>query len=263
MHTARDSRTDLPPPFRQAGTVGDDGLTLSICLRCRDGREDRNTDLDQRGGRRLAHAVADAFPDSTAASRGIRLRGVNCMSNCKRPCTIALSGPGRFTYLFGRSRPDAPCRRRPLRCRRLCRSRGRLSAQARATGGSARRHPRPHPATRLRGRLGRTALPDTPNIQLTGATTHEPFPFVPKARRGRHCGRDYCPRHLPRRGGDDRSDCPRLRPRARRRVERLGAREPRHRRATVPRVPRGRVGAAPRGLGHAERRRHPDRGTCT
>ena len=23
------------------------------------------------------------------------------MSNCKRPCTIALSGPGRFTCLFG------------------------------------------------------------------------------------------------------------------------------------------------------------------
>ena len=36
MQTARDGRTDLPPPFRQAGTVGDDGLTLSICLRCRD-----------------------------------------------------------------------------------------------------------------------------------------------------------------------------------------------------------------------------------
>ena len=101
MHTARDGRDDLPPSFRQASTVGDGGLTLSICLRCRDGREDRNSDLGQRGGRRLAHAVAGAFPGSTAAHRGIRLRGVNCMSNCRRPCTIALSGPGRFTYLFG------------------------------------------------------------------------------------------------------------------------------------------------------------------
>ena len=101
MHTARDGRTDLPPPFSQAGTVGDDGPTLSICLRCRDGREDGNADLDSRGGRRLAQVVARALPDSTAARRGILLRGVNCMSNCKRPCTIALSGPGRFTYLFG------------------------------------------------------------------------------------------------------------------------------------------------------------------
>ncbi len=101
MARARDDGTGLPPLFGQAGAVADDGLTLSICLRCRDGREDRDTDLDRRGGRRLAHAVAAAFPDSTAARRGIRLRGVNCMSQCKRPCTIALLGPGRFTYLFG------------------------------------------------------------------------------------------------------------------------------------------------------------------
>ncbi len=101
MHTDRDGGTDLLPSLMQTDTVGNDGLTLSICLRCRDGREDSNTDLGQRGGLRLAQVVADAFPDSTAARRGIRLRGVNCMSNCKRPCTIALSAPGRFTYLFG------------------------------------------------------------------------------------------------------------------------------------------------------------------
>ena len=101
MHIARDGRTDLLPSSRQAGTAGDDGPTLSICLRCRDGREDSNTGLDQRGGQRLAQVVAHAFPDSTAARRGVRLRGVNCMSNCKRPCTVALSAPGRFTYLFG------------------------------------------------------------------------------------------------------------------------------------------------------------------
>lgn len=76
-------------------------LTLSICLRCRDGRETRDTDLDQRGGRRLARAVVEAFPESAAAQRGVQLRGVHCMSQCKRPCTIALSSPGRFTYLFG------------------------------------------------------------------------------------------------------------------------------------------------------------------
>ncbi|MEM9439294.1 MAG: DUF1636 domain-containing protein [Pseudomonadota bacterium] len=81
--------------------VDHDRLTLSICLRCRDGREDRDTDLDQRGGRRLAHAVAGVFADSTAEHLGVQLRGVNCMSQCKRPCTVALSGPDRFTYLFG------------------------------------------------------------------------------------------------------------------------------------------------------------------
>ncbi|MEM8952478.1 MAG: DUF1636 domain-containing protein [Pseudomonadota bacterium] len=81
--------------------MADDRLTLSICLRCRDGREDRDTDLDQRGGRRLACAVADVFSGSAAEELGVHLRGVNCMSQCKRPCTIALLGPDRFTYLFG------------------------------------------------------------------------------------------------------------------------------------------------------------------
>ncbi|MEL7049582.1 MAG: DUF1636 domain-containing protein, partial [Pseudomonadota bacterium] len=82
-------------------TVDSNRLILSICLRCRDGREDRDTDLEQRGGRRLARAVTNAFPDSRAANLDVHLRGVNCMSQCKRPCTIALSGPDCFTYLFG------------------------------------------------------------------------------------------------------------------------------------------------------------------
>ncbi len=74
---------------------------LSICLRCRDGREEQSADLDQRGGRRLAVEVAAMFEARAATYSGVALRGVHCMSQCKRPCTVALSGPGRFTYLFG------------------------------------------------------------------------------------------------------------------------------------------------------------------
>jgi len=84
----------------------DADLTLSICLRCRDGRETDTSDLDMRGGRRLSRAVAEAFAASEAAQLGVKVRGVNCMSQCKRPCTIALSGPGRFTYLFGDLDPE-------------------------------------------------------------------------------------------------------------------------------------------------------------
>lgn len=83
-----------------------DRLILSICLRCRDGREERDTDLENRGGRRLARAILGVFAQGAAAKRGMSLRGVNCMSQCKRPCTIALSGPGRFTYLFGDLDPE-------------------------------------------------------------------------------------------------------------------------------------------------------------
>ena len=49
MHTSRDGRPELAPAFGQVTTVGGDGPTLSICLRCRDGREGRDTDRDRRG----------------------------------------------------------------------------------------------------------------------------------------------------------------------------------------------------------------------
>ena len=86
--------------------MDDTEVTLSICPRCRDGRETGDADLSERGGRRLAEAVSQAFPASPAARRGVRLWGVHRMSQCKRPCTIAQSAPGRFTYLFGDLDPN-------------------------------------------------------------------------------------------------------------------------------------------------------------
>jgi len=37
--------------------------------------------------------------------RIVAFRTIRCMSQCKRPCVAALSGPERFTYLFGDLRP--------------------------------------------------------------------------------------------------------------------------------------------------------------
>lgn len=68
---------------------------LSICLRCRDDREMRNDEV--RGGARLAKAVLQTGIEEAA----LDVRGVHCMSQCKRPCAVAVSGPNRFTYLFG------------------------------------------------------------------------------------------------------------------------------------------------------------------
>ena len=77
---------------------------VSICLRCRDGREN---DFDGvRGGTRLAEGVLVRLAGKS--SPAFQLRGVNCMSQCKRPCTIALSAPNRFTYLFGDLDPYTP-----------------------------------------------------------------------------------------------------------------------------------------------------------
>ena len=33
--------------------------------------------------------------------QGFEVRGVRCMSQCKRPCVVSLGASGRFSYLFG------------------------------------------------------------------------------------------------------------------------------------------------------------------
>ncbi len=79
---------------------------LSICFRCKP--EGWRGGDDRRPGVALANAIEDE-----ARRRGLTidlLRDVRCMSQCKRPCVVAFSGEGRFTYLFGDLDPasDAP-----------------------------------------------------------------------------------------------------------------------------------------------------------
>lgn len=70
--------------------------TLSICTTCRDGRE---ASLKTRGGTRLAQRVAEELAGRNQPS--MKLRGVRCMSQCKRSCIVSLSAPKGFTYVFG------------------------------------------------------------------------------------------------------------------------------------------------------------------
>jgi len=77
--------------------------TLSICLSCRDGREGDHADI--RGGTRLAHALCDLIARQGCEAT---LRGVRCMSQCKRSCIVSLTAPDAFTYLFGDLDPWDP-----------------------------------------------------------------------------------------------------------------------------------------------------------
>ncbi|MEM6848142.1 MAG: DUF1636 domain-containing protein [Pseudomonadota bacterium] len=80
------------------------GVVLSVCLRCRDGREDDHA--DERGGARFARAVAAAIAEQDGDLPAFEARGVRCMSQCKRACTVSLTAPGAFTWLFGDLDPD-------------------------------------------------------------------------------------------------------------------------------------------------------------
>ena len=73
--------------------------TLSICLSCRDGREEFYM---TRGGRRFAKKLLN----KNLLKKQVNLRGVNCMSNCKRACTISSTAKKSFTYIFGDIDPE-------------------------------------------------------------------------------------------------------------------------------------------------------------
>jgi len=72
-------------------------------MRCRDGREAAHGDM--RGGARLAEAICGLVMQHGCDAD---LRGVRCMSQCKRSCVVSLTAPGAFTYVFGDLDPEAP-----------------------------------------------------------------------------------------------------------------------------------------------------------
>ena len=61
-----------------------------VCVTCRAGE-----DLTLRPGAKLA----DALQARLADDEKIRVERIECLSVCKRPCTVALSGRGKWTYV--------------------------------------------------------------------------------------------------------------------------------------------------------------------
>ena len=74
-------------------------VELLVCTRCRFG--DEAADDDGRPGAALFAQLAGA------AIEGVSVTPVDCLSNCSRGCTIALRGPGRWTYVYGGLQPGA------------------------------------------------------------------------------------------------------------------------------------------------------------
>lgn len=75
--------------------------TLLVCTTCRRAGADPEA---ARPGAVLRDALAGHLPE------GVALRGVECLSACSNGCAVALSGPGKWTYVYGRLDPaeDAP-----------------------------------------------------------------------------------------------------------------------------------------------------------
>jgi predicted metal-binding protein len=85
------------PPETATSESCNIAATLHVCVTCLAG-EDRET--VPRAGRRLHDALADAQRRQDEPPR-FRIVEAECLSNCNRGCSVALTGPGRWSYVYG------------------------------------------------------------------------------------------------------------------------------------------------------------------
>lgn len=71
---------------------------IYVCVTCR--AEGELGDL--RAGARL-HA---ALLDECASEAGLEVVPVECLSVCKRPCTVSFAAPDKWTYVYGDLSPE-------------------------------------------------------------------------------------------------------------------------------------------------------------
>jgi predicted metal-binding protein len=72
--------------------------TIFVCVSCRTPVEGSEDAFD-KPGRALASDIAAHLRDAGASD--IDVRPVECLAVCKRPCTIALAGENKWTYIAG------------------------------------------------------------------------------------------------------------------------------------------------------------------
>ena len=70
-------------------------VTLHVCITCRAGQT--IPEGQPTPGARLRDAILDA-----GVPPGVNLVPVECLSACNQGCSVALSAPGRWSYVYGR-----------------------------------------------------------------------------------------------------------------------------------------------------------------
>jgi predicted metal-binding protein len=70
-------------------------VTLHVCITCRAGQSLQEGETTP--GARLHAAIA-----GIGVPVGVKLVSVECLSACNQGCSVALSAPGRWSYVYGR-----------------------------------------------------------------------------------------------------------------------------------------------------------------
>ena len=88
---------DIPRAVEAADAVAAP-MTLYVCTTCRAADAPLS---DERPGARLHTALAGLSDDPM-----VTIEPVECLSVCKRVCTVAFAAPGKWTYVYGDLPPD-------------------------------------------------------------------------------------------------------------------------------------------------------------
>ncbi len=72
-----------------------------VCTTCR-GEGEPALPMENRAGARLFASLRAA----TEAERDVEIVPVECLSVCKRPCTVSFAAPGKWTYVYGDLPPE-------------------------------------------------------------------------------------------------------------------------------------------------------------
>lgn len=73
---------------------------LHVCTTC------RRCDEEAAEGELRPGKILHARLEQTGAPDGVRIVPVECLSACKNGCSVALSRPGSWAYVYGRLDPD-------------------------------------------------------------------------------------------------------------------------------------------------------------
>lgn len=92
-----------PSPAHPAD-AGPEPVRLMVCTSCRAVGGDPEA---PRPGAQLLAALGEAVTADPQAAATVIVEPVECLSVCKRPCTVSITAPGRWTYVYGDVDPAA------------------------------------------------------------------------------------------------------------------------------------------------------------
>ncbi len=78
--------------------------TLFVCTTCASTWSDGKR-VGESGGEKLFKQLSSLHQNWELAKE-FSIEPIACMSSCDRPCTVSLTAPGKYTYLFGDLSPE-------------------------------------------------------------------------------------------------------------------------------------------------------------